>query len=376
MDSTGANSSQAPRVLCVSSHIGSLPNVRPEAAWFIGLQRGGMQLTVMTQRDSVYAAPMREAGIELIHFDEHPKFRIRAIRQIRDTLRAGQHQIIHLFNNKAITNGIFASLGLPVKVVTYRGQTGGVRRYDPTRYLTHLSPRIDCVTCVSEAVRQDLLKNGVPSRKLATIYKGHDIDWYKDIEAEDRGALGIPPDAFVVACVANNRPRKGVPVLIESAKYLPADSRIHFILIGIGMTGEEIRRQVDASPLANNFHLLDYTTDVLRLVAACDATVLPATRGEGLPKTIIESMGLGITPVATSTGGSPELIVDGESGLIVPPNDARALAQALSRLAEDPELNRRMAGAAQHRLATHFTLEQAVEGHRKLYESLVNGERP
>ena len=372
MELTDASPRQSLRVLCVTSHLGSLPNVRPEAAWFIGLQRGGMQLTVMTQRDSVCAEPMREAGIELVHMDEHPKFNIRAIRQIRDTLRSGQHQIIHLFNNKAITNGIIAALGLPVKVVTYRGQTGGVKRYDPTRYLTHLNPRIDCVTCVSDAVRQDLLANGVPERKLATIYKGHDIAWYENIDAEDLSVLGVPPDAFVVACVANNRPRKGVPVLIESAKFLPADSRVHFILIGIGMTGDDIRDQVSKSPLVNNFHLLDYTTDVLKLVAACDATILPATRGEGLPKTVIESMGLGITPIATSTGGSPELIVDGQSGLVVPPNDAPALARAVLKIAGDPELNRSMARAAQQRLATHFTLEQCVADHRRLYESLVS----
>lgn len=364
------------RILCVSSHIGSLPNVRPEAAWFIGLQRIGIQLTVMTQRDSVCAEPMRAAGIELIHFDEHPKFNIRAIRQIRETLRAGRHQIIHLFNNKAITNGIIASLGLTVKVVTYRGQTGGVKRHDPTRYLTHLNPRIDCVSCVSEAVRQDLLANGVPDRKLVTIYKGHDIAWYEGIEAAELGELGVPPDAFAVACVANNRPRKGVPVLIESAAYLPEDSRIHFILIGIGMTSKEIRDQVSKSPLANNFHLLDYTTDVLKLVAACDATILPATRGEGLPKTVIESMGLGITPIATSTGGSPELIVDGQSGLVVPPNDAPALAHAVSQIAADPDLNRRMAREARKRLATHFTLDRTIADHRRLYESLVSRGRP
>ena len=360
------------RVLCVTSHIGSLPNVRPEAAWFIGLQREGVHMTVMTQRDSVCADAMREAGIELVHMDERRKFSPGAIRDIRKTLRKGRHQIIHLFNNKAITNGIIAALGLPVKIVTYRGQTGGVKRHDPTRYLTHLNPRIDCITCVSEAVRQDLLNNGVPARKLATIYKGHDIDWYRDIEPEDLSALGVPDDAFVIACVANNRPRKGVPVLIEAAKHLPADTKAHFLLIGIGMTGPDIREQVADSPLPDHFHLLDYTRDVLKLVAACDATVLPATRGEGLPKTIIESMGLGITPIATSTGGSPELIVDGQSGFVVPPNDPAALARAVTKVVDDPDLNRRMARAAYARLATEFTLEQSVENHRRLYESLVN----
>jgi len=355
----------------VSSHIGSLNNVRPEAAWFIGLQKRGMKLTVMTERDSVCAEQMRAAGIEVLHAEVGRKFDINAIRRIRHTLRAGRHQIIQLFNNKAIVNGIFASLGLPVKVVTYRGQTGNIKRYDPTCYLTHLSPRVDSIVCVSDAVRQDLLEQGVPGRKLVTVYKGHDPAWYEGIEPADLGDFGIPQDAFVVACVANNRPRKGVAVLIESSRYLPADTQIHFILIGRGMTSTEVRSQVSQSPLSDNFHLLDYTTDVLRLVAGCDATVLPATKGEGLPKTVIESMALGITPVVTSTGGSPELVVDGESGRVVPPADAAALAQAISQVAADPELNRSMGIQARQRIATHFNLEQSVEGQRKLYESLV-----
>ena len=366
-----SDTTQALRVLCISSHIGSLNNVRPEAAWFIGLQQRGMQITVMTERDSVCAKQMREAGIEILHAKVGRKFDINAILRIRRTLRAGRHQVIHLFNNTAITNGIFASLGLPVKVVTYRGQTGNIKRYDPTCYLTHLNPRVDCIVCVSDAVRQDLLEQGVPGRKLVTVYKGHDPLWYENILPADLGDFGIPQDAFVVGCVANNRPRKGVPVLIEAVRHLPSDSRIHFILIGRGMTSTEVQKQVSQSPLPDNFHLLDYTTDVLRLVASCDATVLPATKGEGLPKTVVESMALGVTPIVTSTGGSPELIVDGESGLIVPPADADALAQAISQLAENPELNRSMGNRARQRIATHFNLEQSVEGHRRLYESLV-----
>jgi glycosyltransferase involved in cell wall biosynthesis len=362
---------QALRVLCVSSHIGSLNNVRPEAAWFIGLQQTGMRLTVMTEGDSVCAEQMREAGIEVLHTEIGRKFNINAIRKIRRTLLAGKHQIIHLFNNKAITNGILASLGLPIKVVTYRGQTGNIKRYDPTCYLTHLNPRVDCIVCVSDAVRKDLLEQGVPGQKLITIYKGHDPRWYEDIQPADLSGIGIPPDAFVVGCVANNRPRKGVRVLIESSRQIPSDRRIHFILVGRGMTSTEVRTQVSQSPLSDSFHLLDYTNDVLRLVASCDATVLPATKGEGLPKTVIESMALGVTPIVTSTGGSPELIVDGESGLVVPPADAGALARAITRVAEDPVLNQSMGIQARQRIASHFNLEQSVEGHRKLYQSLA-----
>ena len=360
------------RALCITSHRGSLSNVRPEAEWFIGLHRAGFRMTVMTEADSVYAERMRDAGIEIIPFEIARKFSLAAIGRIRQVLRDGRHQILHLFNNKAITNGITAAYGLPVKVVTYRGQTGNIKRHDPTCYLTHLNPRVDCITCVADAVRDDLLENGVPAEKLVTVYKGHDINWYDSTRKEDLSSLGISGDAFVIGCVANNRARKGVPVLIESSRYLPADSRVHFVLIGSGMAGAAAKSLVAESPMAANFHLIDYRDNVLELVASCDATVLPATRGEGLPKTVIESMALGVTPIVTSTGGSPELVMDGECGLVVPPGDAAALSAAIQRLEQNPDENAAMAHRARERIRTHFNVEQGIVALKKLYESLAS----
>jgi glycosyltransferase involved in cell wall biosynthesis len=84
-------------------------------------------------------------------------------------------------------------------------------------------------------------------------------------------------------------------------------------------------------------------------------------------------MALGITPIVTHTGGSPELVVDGECGLVVPPGDARALAEAMQRLESNPEENAAMGIRARERLATHFGLQQGVDAHRRLYESLTSG---
>ena len=360
------------RVLCISSHVGSLTNARPEAEWFIGLQRHGIQMTVMTEENSVYADRMRAAGVEVVPLNIRRKYEWRVIRKIRRTLRESGHQIMHLFTNKAITNGIVAATGLTVKVVTYRGQTGNIKRIDPTCYLTHLNPRIARITCVADAVRADLVANGVSPNKLVTIYKGHDLSWYNNIEAEDLGKLGVPEDAFAIALVANNRPRKGVPVLIESSRYLPADSHIHFLLVGNGMATEKISARIAASPLADHFHLIGYRDNVLTLVAACQASVLPATKREGLPRTILESMGLGVVPVVTKTGGSPELVVDGESGYVVEPGDPRGLAHAMQRLADDPDAARAMGARARERLAEHFNVAQGVEALVRLYQELAS----
>jgi L-malate glycosyltransferase len=357
------------RVVCVTSHRGAITNVRPEAEAFIGLQRRGVQMTVLTQRDTLYADRMLAAGVEVIDFEPRWKVDPTAISRIRRLLRTGRHGILHLFNNKAITNGLLAVLGLPVKLVTYRGQTGNIRRYNPIAYLGHLSPRVDRVICVAEAVRADLIANGLPAHKAVTIYKGHDLAWYQHQPA-DLSALGLRPGALRIGLVANARPRKGVPVFLAALALLPTDVPAEALLVGAGMEG--FRDVAAKLPPHVRAHCLGYRKDAAELIAACDVSVLPALRREGLPKSVIESMASGITPVVTRTGGNAELVADEVTGLVVPPGDAAALAAALTRLARDPELRRQYGAAARTRIATHFNVTQTVEQTFALYAELID----
>jgi glycosyltransferase involved in cell wall biosynthesis len=363
------------KVLFVGNYDIPEHNIRPEAEMIIGLQRRGLDIEVMTRADCWYARRMAGAGIRIHDYSPPAKFSLAALRRIRRVLREGRHDVIHLFNNKAIVAGVQAAYGLPVRVVTYRGQTGNISRFDPVAYLTHLSPRVDRIVCVAEAVRQSLLAEVRDPRRLVTIYKGHDLAWYADVVPADLAALGIPHEAFVVTCVANNRPRKGVPVLIDAAGRLPPDSPVHVLLVGSGMDSPEIRRLVDASPQPARLHACGHRDDVLALVAASHATVLPAIKREGLPKTVIESMALEIPPIVTDTGGSPELVEQGDSGLVVPPGDAGALAAAITQLATDPRRALAMGRRARARLAERFTLEASVDAHQRLYEELLQEAR-
>lgn len=361
----------AMKVLYIGNYDIPVHNIRPEAEMIIGLKARGVEVEVMTTARCWYAARMREHGIPVHDFVPRAKLSWEAIRTIRDCLRRGRHDILHLFNNKAIANGNLAAVGLPVKVVTYRGQTGNISRLDPTCYLTHLNPRVDRIVCVSNAVRDDLLRQVYDRRKPVTIYKGHDIAWYEGITPLSRASLGVPDDAFLLGCVANNRPRKGVPVLLAAVRQLPVDLPVHLALAGTGMDAACLAPLLHAHPFAARCHLLGHREDALNLVAACDATVLPAIKREGLPKTVIESMALGVAPIVTRTGGSPELVVDGGSGLIVEPGDAVGLAAAIRRLAGDRPAARAMGQAARDRIAGRFRLQDSIDQHLALYRELL-----
>ncbi len=360
------------KVLFVGNYDIAVHNIRPEAEAIIGLKRAGLDIEVMTRADCWYSRRMAEFGIRIHDFMPARKFSLTAVRRMRAVLREGRHDVIHLFNNKAIANGVNAAIGLPVKVVTYRGQTGNIYWYDPSAYLTHLHPRVDKIVCVANAVRDDLRRQLRDKSKPVTIYKGHDLAWYEATPPADLTSVGIPEGAFVLGCVANNRPRKGVPVLIEATRFLPPESDVHILLVGGGMDSPQIASLIAASPMAASIHALGFREDVPALISACSASVLPATKREGLPKTVIESMVYGVAPIVTATGGSPELVVDGECGRVVPPSDARALAAAIEDMASDGERRALWGRRARERIGSHFNVRDSIAQHKALYESLTS----
>ena len=359
---------QLMRVLCVTSGRGAITNVRPEAETFIGVRQLGAQVTVMTQRDSCYVSRMEAAGIEVLELETRCRLDPVAIRRIRATLKTGGYQILHAFNNKAITNGIVAVLGLPVRLVTYRGQTGNIHRYDPTAYLTHLNPRVDCVVCVADSVRLDLIANGLPASKAATIYKGHSLAWYQ-APPVSLGELGIRWNSMVVGLVANARPRKGIPLFLRALRQLPDDVCCDILLVGAGM--EVYKEAAIGLPKQVRIHFMGYRTDAAEVIAACRVSVLPALRREGLPKATIEAMAYGVTPLVTRTGGNAELVVDGESGLVVEPGNETALAEALTWLYRNPARCVEMGQNARERIDQHFNIKDTVGRTFDLYQSLL-----
>ena len=358
----------SPRVLCVTSHGDTMNAIRPEAEIFVGCQQAGIHVEMLVEGDSLYRPRLETHGIVVHDSFITKKFDRRAARRLRELIDARRIDVLHLFNNKAIVTGLRAARGSRVHVVTYRGQTGNLHRLDPTSYLTHLNPRVDRITCVSDAVRRDLSQHLRDPSKAITLYKGHDLDWYTDRPA-DLSEFGFTGDDFVVGAVANLRPRKGLRYLVEAARHLPADAPVRVLLVGGGTDSDEVRRATDAFP--GRFALAGFRRDATALIAACQASVLAATKREGLPKTVVESMAYGVTPVATATGGSPELIEHGVSGLIIPPRDARAIADAMLTLQRDPERNRDMGQRARERLATHFHHNDTVAAHIELYRALA-----
>ena len=137
------------------------------------------------------------------------------------------------------------------------------------------------------------------------------------------------------------------------------------------MDAKKLTLRIEKSPVRDRIHRVGFVSNAPEFSAACDVFCLPSTKREGLPRAVIEAMAYRVPPVVTDSGGSPELVVDGESGIVVPPMNAQALADAIEKLYRDDDLRRRMGEAARERIATAFRNEDTVKKTIALYEELV-----
>ena len=357
------------RSLCVTESAD-----RPTIASFIGMHKAGIDITVVCPSDHLNNRALHEAGVPTVDIRLPGNFDKDGIAALRAELIRGRYHIMHTFNNKAVSNGLRACKSLPVKVVCYRGIVGAVGFLDPMSWMRYLNPRIDRIVCVADAIRRHFLQMQpaflrMPATRPVTIYKGHKLEWY-DATPADLGQFGIPAGAFVVGCTANYRPRKGIDFLIEAIEALPRELPVHLLLVG-NMDAAKLSRRIETSPVSKRIHRAGFRTDAPAISAACDVFCLPSTKREGLARSVIEAMAYRVPPIVTDSGGSPELVVDGVSGFVVPPRDARSIADAIERLFRDPELRRRMGDAARERIATDFRNEDTVLKTIALYEELV-----
>jgi glycosyltransferase involved in cell wall biosynthesis len=358
-------------ILVFGSTESSISSVRPEAEIYIGLAQRGHKLTIITHGNSAYAQRYREHGIEVIDFHPNSKLSFRAIKLLRELLTTRHFDILYATNSKTIPNAAFACIGLPVKLIVYRGTTSALYRHDPGSYLSILHPRIDGVVCVSDAVREVVTKRvWGKSKSLVTIHKGHDLAWYNK-SAADLAQFGIGADDFTVICVINARPHKGLSVMLEATEHLAHLDKLHLLLVGKNIDTEPYQTLINNSKMKSRIHVAGYRHDAPELIAASDILVQPSISGEGLPRTVMEALGYGTPCVITTTGGGKEVIQDGVNGFVVPVKDAKAIAERVTLLYNHPELVQKLSAQCRQTLATTFSLQTTIDNYIKYFESMI-----
>ncbi len=236
------------------------------------------------------------------------------------------------------------------------------------------------LVAVSDAARDVLIKSGVRAERVRRIYTGVDINRLSPEYdgSRVREQLGIPNGAPVVGCLANVLEIKGHDILLEAfAKVEKVHPMSHLLIVGRDTSphGARMRALADRLGIGKRTHFVGFQTDVRPYIAAMSLVVM-ASRSEGLPVALLEAMAMGKAVVASAVGGIPEVVVDGVTGRLVPPEDSSALSSAMIELLSHPE--RLIEGGRQgrERIEASFTLRTEIEALEAVYRCLLRDELP
>ncbi len=222
----------------------------------------------------------------------------------------------------------------------------------------------------------DLLKGvDFPAGKLVRIYNGIELSRFQ-VSANGlfRDSLGLDRDDRLVGTVANLRQSKGYEFLIRAArKVLDAVPRARFLAVGEidQELGNKYFSLVEKLGLTDRFTFLGFRKDVAEILSNLDLFVLPST-SEGFPLVLLEAMAAGRPVVATRSGGPQEIVEDGQTGLLVPPGDAEALAKGIEKLLVNPEQAADLGRNARGKVEREFSLEKMVSQYEALYERCLD----
>ena len=341
-----------------------------------GLARRGHDVWVGSRAGGDLELACVDAGLPFLELPLRGPWDPASASRLRKHLRRHETDILHVHKGRAHGVGLVTSIGMgrrPLLVVN-RGVSFPLDIFNKWKYR---HPRVASVVCVADAVRKTVIQSGgLRPESVHTIHGGTDPGIFDPGHAEGatlRHELGIDPDHIVVGQVSV-RNWKGWSDLVAAFALLAARSPAARLLL-VGCEPETERTKVEEAVreagLVGRVVTLPYRTDMPEVLAACDVVVDASWAGTGITGTIREAMAMQRSVVATDCGGNRELVVDGEVGLVVPPRDPDALAAALTRLIDDPDLRDRFGTAGRRRVIAHFSTEKRIDKLEALYQEVL-----
>ena len=307
---------------------------------------------------------------------------MRAYRAIVRRFREGNYDIVHTHTSKAGLIGRLAArrAGVPVVVHTPHGNIfHGYFSKPVTRLFIGLerfaARRTDAIAELTAGGVEEHLEQGIGRREqFRVIHSGVDFSPFEGARAQreaTRAMLGYAPDEILIGGVGRLEPVKGFPYFVAAAEVIAREvAEARFLLAGAGSQEQALREA--AAPLGPKFRFLGLRNDIPLLMAAYDVLIVPSVN-EGMGRVLLEA-GAAETPVVASrVGGIPDLVRDGETGVLVPPRDVEAIAGAAIRLAREPERRRALGRAARANVVPAYSLETMVRRIEALYEELLDG---
>lgn len=340
-----------------------------------GLQAQGVSTLLVLFHDSELAAQARDQGIEPVILSNRNRSLLATSRQLARLFKQRNIRVVHVHGYKAMVFCALASRwssfamiktehGLPEPTTTGSIHALRNRLYsifdDAATRITHST-----VCYVTNDLRA-YYRSAHSNLRTTVIPNGvADMD-----RSQFPHPAEIRDDWFNLVMVGRLDVVKGHHVAIEAVSSQHIPQNVHLHIVGSGPCETEIETLAKDRGIANRAHILGFRRNVYSYIAHCDVLLMPSLH-EGLPYTLLEAMALGIPILASRVGGLAEVIQEERTGLLVPPQDAEALTQAILRLYKDPALRSQLGEQARRLQQTNYSLQAMTEGYLAIYRELV-----
>src|SRR4051812_8745282 len=341
-----------------------------------GLRALGHRAALVANPDGELYRRMQE-GLDLVPLAPGDGVDLASSWRLSRVLKQLRPDVIHAHDPHALALAVMA---LSITAPTPKPPLVAARRED--HRIGHNSfsrwqlSEVDCFIANCAAIRDRLVTEGVPRAKTTIVHEGVDVDRVAKTPAADvHGVFYLPHGSPIVGTVSALVPQKGLHHLIDAAALVireVPDTR--FVVLGGGELRESLERHIKEKHLERHVFLGGFRPDAVAMTKGFDLFAISSV-SEGMCTALVDAMAAGKAAVATNVGGIPEVLIDGETGYLVPPRDHREMAERLVFLLTHPDARQQMGDAAQRRARDCFTVERMVAGTAAVYEQLAGTHR-
>jgi glycosyltransferase involved in cell wall biosynthesis len=348
-----------------------------------GMDKKRFELSVACLHSVKLPENVKDPSVSIIHLKEEGIYTVGGLKNLvflKRLVDKKQISLIVTYHESSDFYGLALSRLCRIPVISSRRDMSFKTRRRHSLAYRLVGNNFDSVIAVSDAVKKEVVRrHWFPEEKIVTIYNAIDVKEYGKMNDGNalKDKMGIDPNRPIVGVVANIRKIKGHQYFVHAASIIhKRNPNIEFLVVGYDMIRDgysigELKQYAEQVGISQELHFIGGRRDVADVISLFDVAVLTSL-SEGFSNVILEYMASLKPVVATNVGGNPEIVVHGETGLLVPPADGDALAKAILSILEDKEVALRFGRAGRKRIEERFSVDVMLRNYENLFEQVIN----